>query len=120
MVVVPTATAVARPLLLTVATAVLEELQVTRAVISWLVQSEYVPVAANCWMAPTVMLGLTKVTDIEDRVGDVTVRVVPPEMLPEVAVMVAAPAATAVAKPLLLTVATDVLEELQVTCVVIL
>ena len=49
----------------------------------------------------------------------VTVRVVFPEILPEVAVMVAVPAATAVARPLLFTVATDVLDELQVTCVVI-
>jgi hypothetical protein len=37
----------------------------------------------------------------------------------EVAVMVAVPAAMAVAKPLLLTVATDGSDELQVTCVVI-
>ena len=42
-----------------------------------------------------------------------------PEILPEVAVMVVAPVATAVARPLLLTVATEVLDELQVTCVVI-
>jgi hypothetical protein len=36
------------------------------------------------------------------------------------AVMVALPAATAVAKPVLLTIATEVFDELQVTCVVIL
>ncbi len=46
-------------------------------------------------------------------------RVVLPEILPEVAVMMVVPAATAVARPLLLTVATPVLEELQVTRVVI-
>ena len=119
MVAVPAATAVARPLLLTVATDVLDELQVTCVVISWLVPSEYVPEAANCWVTPTGMLGLAGVTDMEDRVAEVTVRVVLPEILPEVAVMVAVPAATAVARPLLLTVATDVLDELQVTCVVI-
>jgi hypothetical protein len=56
---------------------------------------------------------------MEDRVAEVTVRGVLPEILPKVAVMVAVPAATAVARPLLLTVATDVLEELQVTWVVI-
>jgi hypothetical protein len=42
-----------------------------------------------------------------------------PEILPEVAVMVAVPAAMAVAKPSLLTAATDVSDEVQVTCVVI-
>ena len=50
---------------------------------------------------------------------EVTVSVVFPEILPEVAEMAAIPAATALAKPLLLTVATEVLDELQVTCVVI-
>jgi hypothetical protein len=50
----------------------------------------------------------------------VTVRVVFPEILPEVAVMVAVPAAMAVPNPLLLTVAAAVLDELQVTWVVIL
>ena len=119
MVAVPAATAVARPLLLTVATDVLDELQVTCVVISWVVPSEYVPEAVNCWVVPAGMLGLAGVTDMEDRVAAVTVRVVVPEILPEVAVMVAVPAATAVARPLLLTVATDVLDELQVTCVVI-
>ena len=47
-----------------------------------------------------------------------TMQVVFPEMLPEAAVIVAAPAATAVARPLLLTITDDVLEELQVTCAV--
>ena len=56
---------------------------------------------------------------MEDSVAEVTVRVVFPEILPEVAVMVAVPAEVAVARPLPLTVATDVLEECQVTCVVI-
>ena len=60
------------------------------------------------------------VTDMEERVAEVAVRVVLPEIIPEVAVMVALPAATAVARPLLLTIATAVFDELQVTCVVIL
>jgi hypothetical protein len=51
---------------------------------------------------------------------EVTQRVVLPEILPEVAVMLEVPAVTAVAKPLLLlTVATAVLDEVQVTSVVI-
>jgi len=72
-----------------------------------------VPVAVNCWMAPTVTLGLTIVTAMDDRVAAVPVRIVLPEILPEVAVMVVLPAATPAARPLVLTVATDVLEELQ-------
>ena len=68
---------------------------------------------------PAGMLGLAGVTVMEDRVAEVTVRVVFPEILPEVAVIVEVPAATAEARPLLLTVATDGFEELQVTCVLI-
>ena len=45
----------------------------------------------------------------------ITVRVVSPEIVPEVAVMVKVPAATAVTRPLLLTVATCVFDEVQVT-----
>ena len=47
--------------------------------------------------------------------GAVTVNPVEPEMVPDVALMVALPAATPVANPALLMVATAVLEELQVT-----
>ena len=119
MVAVPAATAVARPLLSTVATDVFVELQVTCVVISWLVPSEYAPEAANCWVTPTGMLGLTGVTDMEDRVAGVTVRAVAPEIVPEVAVMTTTPAAMALPRPLLLTVASDVLLEVQVTRVVI-
>ena len=42
-----------------------------------------------------------------------------PEILPEVAVMVAVPVATACPKALLLTVTTTVFDDFQVTCVVI-
>ena len=80
------------------------------------------PVAVNGWVTLTGilgMLGLAGVTEIEDRVAEFTVRLALPEIMPEVAVMAALPAATAVARPLLSTVATDVLDELQVTCAVI-
>ena len=83
-------------------------------VISKLVPSEYAPEAANCWVNPTGMLGLTGVTDMEDSVAEVIVRVVLPDLPPKVAVIVAEPVATAVARPLLLTVATDVFDEPQV------
>ena len=52
---------------------------------------------------------------MEDSVADVTVRVVFPEMPPMVAVMVVGPTATGVTRPLLLIVATAVLDEFQVT-----
>ena len=80
------------------------------------------PVAVNCWVIPEGMLGIVRlagVTDMEERVAEVTVKAVLPKILPEVAVMVELPAATAVARPVLLTIATEVFNERQVTCVVI-
>ena len=117
---VPGATPVASPPLLTVATDGLDELQLTCVVISCLPPSEYVPVAVNCWVEPTNMPG---VVVIEDKVAEVTVSVVFPEILPKlvaVAVMMALPAATAVAKPLLpLMLPIEALDEFQVTDTVI-
>jgi hypothetical protein len=75
--------------------------------------------AVNCWVTSTGMLELAGVTEMEDRVAEVTARFVLPEILPEVAVMVVVPAAMAVARPSLLTVAANVLDELQVASVVI-
>ena len=77
------------------------------------------PVATNGGVSPAGMLGLAGVTDMEVRVAEVTVRVVFPEILPEVAVMVAVPVAMAAARPLVVSVATDGSDELQVTWVVI-
>jgi len=116
MVVVPTAIAVARPLAVTVAVDVLDEVQATWEVTSEVVPSENVAVAANCWVAPILMLGLAGVMAMEDRALKVTVRVMLAEVPLKFAVMVAVPVASAVASPLLLIVATDVSEELQVTC----
>ena len=82
MVVAPAATGVARPELVTVAAEVLDEFQLACVVISWLVPSEYVPVAANCWVSPTGMPGLAGVTAIEERLAEVAVRVVLPDLLP--------------------------------------
>jgi hypothetical protein len=74
--------------------------------------------ALNCWVLPKGMLGLAGVTDMEEIIASFTQRVAFPEMLPEVAVMYITPAFLLVARPLLVTVATDVSDELQVTCVV--
>jgi hypothetical protein len=67
------------------------------------------------------MLALMGLTDTEDRIAEFTVRVVLPETVPKVAVMVTGLmlALTPVARPLLSMIATDVLDELQVTLVVI-
>jgi hypothetical protein len=68
------------------------------------------------------MLGLAGVTDMDTRVAGVTIRVVDPEILPDVAVIVVEPAASALANPLepaaLLMVPTAVVAEPQVTAVV--
>ena len=68
------------------------------------------------------LVGLEGVIDSDESVAGVTVRVVEPVMLPNVAVTVEVPAARQDARPLepaaLLTVATVVLDELQVTVAV--
>jgi hypothetical protein len=118
-VVEPAATEVASPFepaaLLTVATPVDEELQVTDAVTSWVVLSEYVPVAMNCRLVPLTMPGLVGVMSRETRVAGVTVNVVDADSLPDAAVIVVEPAATEVASPFepaaLLMEATPVSEE---------
>jgi hypothetical protein len=65
------------------------------------------------------MLGLVGVTEMDISIVEVTVRVVVPEMLPDVAVIVVEPAAAAVANPLepaaLLMAATAALDEFQFT-----
>jgi hypothetical protein len=70
IVVVPGATAVARPVLLIVATDVTKELQLTWGVRSRLEPSEYLPVAVNCSVTPAGTLGWAGVTTMEERVGD--------------------------------------------------
>jgi hypothetical protein len=68
------------------------------------------------------MLGLVGVTVMDTSVAEVTVSVDDPDILPDTAVIVVEPAATAVASPLepaeLLTAATAAAEELQITDVV--
>jgi hypothetical protein len=123
MVAVPTVRAAAAPfvpaVLLTVATAALDELQVAEAVRSWVELSEYIAVAVNWRPDPLAMLGFAGVTERETSVAGVTVRVVVPDTVPDDAVIVAVPVAAAVAEPLepaaLLIAATVVLDELQVT-----
>ena len=111
--------AVAKPLASTLTTNVFVEAQITCVVILWLVPSEYAPVAVNCKVSPEDSLELTGATDTEERVAEVTVKVVLPEIPPELAVMMRLPAAMAVARPPLVTVATAGFDDPQVTCMVI-
>jgi len=91
----PCPTEVARPYepdaLLTVATAVEDEFQVTCELIFWVVPSVYVPVAVNCSSVPSAMLPLGGVTAIDTRVAAVTVSGAAPETLPCVAMMFVEP-----------------------------
>jgi hypothetical protein len=59
-------------MLLTVAIDGSDEFQVACVVISWFVLSENTPVAVNCWVTPRGRLRLTGVTNMEDRVAEVT------------------------------------------------
>jgi hypothetical protein len=69
----------------------------------------------NCFGVPCAALGMAGVTPIDTNVAAVTVKGAVPDMPADVAVMVVGPAATAVASPALLMVATVGAEELHVT-----
>ena len=65
MVVVPALTAVARPLLLIVATLVLEDVHATWLVRFWVMPLEYVPVAVNDCVVPVEIVGVAGVTTMD-------------------------------------------------------
>jgi hypothetical protein len=123
IVVAPIPTGVAFPwepdALLIVATDEADELHSTAVVISCVLPSEKVSVALNCRDVPTAMPSFAGVMAMDTGVTGLTVRVEETDILPEAAVMVVAPIATEEALPLepavLLIVATDVADELQVT-----
>jgi hypothetical protein len=112
----PVATPVATPPL-TVATAVLEDVQVALPVRFCVLPSVYRPVAVKSWLPPISTLAELGVMLIELTAGGNTVNAAVPLMVPELAVKVTEPCATAVATPLL-TVATVVLEEVHVALLV--
>ena len=113
-VVEPTATPVAKPPEVTVATAVLAMDQVAVAVTSMGDPPDCVAVAVNCWVAPTTNdagFGDT------DTVSPLTVRVVLPLMPFDEAVIFVPPEATAVARPDALIVAIAGFAAVQVAVV---
>jgi hypothetical protein len=119
----PSATPVTTPFvpctLLMEAVAGVAELQVTEAVMSWVVLSENVPVAVNWSVDPSPTVGLSGVMAMDE--SDFTVITVDPET-PRVALIVVEPAARALATPrvpdVLLIVATALFDEPQRTSVV--
>jgi hypothetical protein len=86
------------------------------------VPSVYVPKAVNCCFVPSATEALDGDTAIETSAAGVTVRVLEPVTDDDVAVITVCPVPTLVARPLvtdaLLTVATAVLLEFQVTVAV--
>src|ERR1700735_2504679 len=115
MVLVPAATPVANPPVVIVATLVVPELHVTELVKFCVELSEKVPVAVNCCVAALAIEGFAGVTAIDTSVTAVTVSVADPRRAPEAALMVLVPAATPVANPPVVIVATLVVPELHVT-----
>jgi len=115
MVALPFATLVARPWLLIVATDADEDVQRTEVLMSCVLESLNVPVAANCLVVPTAMLELAGVTLIETSVAAVTIRDAVPLTDPDVAVMVVVPSLKPAATPLEVMLATELADELQVT-----
>jgi hypothetical protein len=107
----PVATPVARPPALTVATEVLATVQVAVAVTSVGEPPGLVAVAVNCCVAPaTKLAGLGEI----EMVVAVTFKGALPLTPLKVAVTVVGPAATPVARPVALTVATPVLADFHV------
>jgi hypothetical protein len=77
-----------------------------------------VPVAVNCCFVPSAIEEFPGVIAIETKLAPVTVRVVEPLTVPELAAMMVAPAPIPVANPPLEIVATPGCEELQFTTLV--
>lgn len=100
-----TVSAVARPELSIVATAVFDDAQVTELVKFTVVPSWRVPIAVNCCVAPEEIDALVGVMEMDVRFAVTTFTVVEPLIPSRVALMVADPDATPVTSPVALTVA---------------
>jgi hypothetical protein len=115
----PAATPFTKPLALTVAFAIVDELHVTRSVMSHVLASLFVPVATSCCVVFTGNVGFTGATAIETGVAHtlalVTVIWVDAEKFPDFAVTVVTPVAAPVTTPAELTEAVVESAELHVT-----
>jgi len=114
----PPATLAAKPwlpgALLIVAAEALDEAHWTEPVMSCVLPSVKVPVAANCSVVPRGIVGIAGVMAMETKVAAVTVKVEEPAMPTAAAAIVVWPVEALVASPLALAVATDGADELQV------
>jgi len=115
IVVIPAATPLANPLTSTVATAGVDESQLTNAVRSRLLPSLYAPVAVNCCVVLSGIDNAAGATVIAVRLAaaTVTVKIALPLMLPEVAVILTVPLLMPLAMPLALIETTPLSEELH-------
>jgi hypothetical protein len=110
----PMATAVSKPVALTVAAAGLEELQVAEVVRFCVLLSLNVPVAVSCSVLPRTTELLGAVIMIDCNAAAVTVSATVFEVTPPCdALMLVEPIPEPVATPLLLIVAAAVFEEVQ-------
>ncbi len=96
---------VATPELEMVAALVFEDVQVTSSVTTEVLPSSKVAFATNAWVSPEVIDALLGVTAMDARLARVMLTLVAPLTDPDVAVIVAAPAATPLTRPELPTVA---------------
>ena len=117
IVLVPVVRLVATPWLLMVAAPGFEEAHKADAVMSCVLLSLNVPVAVNCLVLPTAMLEFGGVTAIATKLAPVTVKLALPVTDPEVAEIVACPAANALTRPEESTEAVLLAEEDQLTAV---
>lgn len=116
IVALPALMAETTPKVETVASAVLEEVQVACEVTSFVEESLYVAVAVICSVPPAFTEEVDDVTATPVTVRLVTVRPSLPDLPLKVAVIVAAPLATPVTRPAVETVASLVFEEVHVAC----
>jgi len=113
----PCVTPVARPSALIVAMEVAEDNHVHVLVRFCVLPSLYVPVAVNCWASPAGTDTVEGINEIETNTGE-TVSVADPFTPSIAAVMVEDPDVTLVARPVPLTVATEVAEDVHVAMLV--
>jgi hypothetical protein len=116
---VPVAAPLARPPAVIVATLVVADTHVAWLVRSCVLVSVYVPVAVNCFVVPFAIVGLAGVTAIDTSVAAVTVSVSGGLVTPlNAAVICEVPVATPLARPPAVIVATLVVADTHVACVV--
>jgi len=117
MVATPVATAVTRPVDDTDAVDEFEDDHVTELVRSWVLKSEYTPVAVSCCVASAGTLATGGDTVIATSTAGSTVMTAVPEINEDgsVAVMVATPVATPVTRPVEDTDAVESLDDDHVT-----